>query len=125
MAWDDKPKKVHNSPEKLQHIARELSKFKGRRYFPVEEEAFDATVEAVAEIVYDKPNGHLWDKKGEDGKPAFNEYAGWVDNDLEWLVKRTFRQFSFCPSPAHFRAVYCQNFKPADGIHISIDPEDL
>lgn len=125
MAMSDTPKKVDQSPEKMQRIAAMLKCFEGRRNYPANDNAFAATCRAIADIVYDKPNGYLWDKTNEDGTPRINEYIGPIDNDLDWLQEKAMAEFTFCPTPKHLRALYCQNFKAADGRNININLEDL
>ena len=122
----DKRVPVENSTAKMKHITVALQRFEGRRYYPPTDLAFDAFVEGVAEIVWDKPNGYMHDKTFEDGKPKYELNLGWVDNDLELLIKEAITTFTFCPSPKHLRALYCQlGLRPADGRHINIDLEDL
>lgn len=121
MAFGDKPRAVENTPEKINRIVDHLKKFSGRRGYPDTEQGFEALVDAVADIIYDKPNGSLWNHP----TIKINSALGPIDNDLDWLMKRAYRELTFCPMPPHFRAMYCQNFIPADGIQIAIDLEDL
>jgi len=121
MPWTDKPKRVDSSEEKMARIAEHIRAFSGRKYYPDTDQGFEKLCEAVADIVYDKPNGSLWDNK----EIPFNPLLGHVDNDLDWLMKRAFSQMTTCPMPAHFRSLYCDYFIPADRVQISIKLEDL
>lgn len=102
MPWSDRPKKVERSMEKMVRVAACMSRFAGRRYFPPTEESFDALVEAVCDIVFDKE--------------VIIAKEPW--NDLEWLFKRAFARFDDCPSPRKLRVLYCEFLMPADGVAI-------
>jgi hypothetical protein len=118
--WTE-PNKVENTEEKLAHVVSWVEKFSGRRWYPASTSAFDAYVEAVADIVWDKPEGHLWDKP--DQQPHFR-LKKLVGNDLEWLFKRSYARFKHCPSPRELRALYCEVFIPADGVELHEDLEE-
>ena len=123
MPWDDKPKKVDNSREKMAHVNAAFKKFEGSRYYPANPAAVIERCKGFADIVQDRPLGELYDREQyPDGHPNL----GHVEdvNDIDWLVKRALARFEFCPSLKELRNMYCRYFTPADGVMISEREEE-
>ena len=127
MAWDDKPRPVVNSREKMAHVAKAFQCFEGRRYYPGNLDAVRLHCECLANIVWDKPIGEVYDQqrfgKFGDTYPSLGDVEN--ENDLDWLIKRALVKCGKeCPSLRELRNMYCRYFTPADGVMVNDREEE-
>lgn len=118
-------------------IARHLAKLNGIvPGFPDNERKFQNAVEALAEFVSTQPTPHsalgVWNKpdcthaEAESGKRSHCERCGAdkvVESPAVWLIRKLRHHCTWWPSMREIRVIYCEYFKPLDGVEPNLHNE--